>query len=274
MLKSLDSFSNFIRAVVSLGVLGVVGAGGWLGWNHYHGRDLALERTEGDLKAALQERDDLARDVATQKEEIGVLQVDVAAKAREIERLATALNLLKVDHRIAQIDVLRREEGVPGDASTLTTTFTFVEVDGAGQPLEQPRQFTIDGDVVYVEAWVVKFEDKLVEEGDPLRGTSICLFRRIFGEHQQPSEGFPIEAVGSRPAAYSRGSEPSDVEKEIWTNFWDYATDRAKAQAAGVRVADVEAKANKLLPGKRYRVELRSSGGLSIVPEDAPQPSL
>lgn len=273
MLKSLDSLSNFIRAVVSLAVLGIVGAGGWLGWQHYRGRDLALERKENELRAAREERDDLARDVATQKEEIAALHEDVAAKRREIERLATAMNLLKVDRRIAQIDVVKREEAVPGDASTLTTTFTFVEVDGEGRPLEPPRQYAIQGDVVYVEAWLVKFEDQFVEQGDALRGTSICLFRRIFGEHQQPSEGFPIETVGSRPAAYSRGSEPSEVEQEIWTNFWDYATDREKAKAAGVRVADVEAKANKLLPGKRYRVELRASGGLSIVPEDAPAAS-
>lgn len=130
--------------------------------------------------------------------------------------------------------------------------------------------FTIEGDTVYIDAWVIKYFDDLVEKGDPLRSTSVCLFRRVFGEYQEPSEGFAIDPSGSRPAVYSQGNEMSPLEKDIWANFWQYANDPAKAKAAGLRAAHGEAPSIRVLPGKRYKLELRASGGLSIVTEDLP----
>jgi hypothetical protein len=248
MLKSLDSVSNFIRAMLSLVLVGGVGAGAWFGYNTYYQKDLALREQQELVKKS--------------EAEIARLNEDLAAKQREIARLATANRLLKVDRRLAQIEVLQQQEAVPGDPATLTTTFSFVEIDDEGRPLAQPQVHTVKGDIVYVEAWIVKFDDELVEQGD--------LFRRLWGEFQEPNDGFKIETVGSRPAAYSRGDEPSDVEREIWENFWEYATDPERAKASGVRVAHVEAAANKLVPGKRYRITLRASDGLSITPENVP----
>jgi hypothetical protein len=256
MLKSIDTVSNFIRAIVALAVVGMVGYGGWLGYTTYHEKDLALKDRDAALAASQAKIDDLHQ--------------DLAAKEREIERLATAVRLLTVDHRVALVRVLKQEMQTPGDPATLMTTFSFVEADDAGRPLEEPQTFTVRGDIVYFDAWVVKFKDVHVEQGDPLRGTSICLFRRVFGEHQTPSEGFEVDPVGSRPAAYSRGSEPSEIEKEIWDHFWEYATDPKKADEAELRAAQGEAPSMRLLPGKLYRIELRASGGLTIVPEDLP----
>ncbi len=128
---------------------------------------------------------------------------------------------------------------------------------------------TVEGDVVYVDAWVIKYADQLVESGDPLRSTSVCLFRRIFGEYQQPTEGFALDPAGSRPSVYSQGGEISPMERDLWANFWEYANNPAKAKKAGVRAAHGEAPSIRLQVGKRYRVELRASGGLSIVPDGA-----
>ena len=71
-------------------------------------------------------------------------------------------------------------------AGDLATKFTFQEIGADNRPLGDPRTFTVRGDIVYFDAWVVKYEDRLVESGDPLRSMSICLFRRIFGESQEP----------------------------------------------------------------------------------------
>jgi hypothetical protein len=60
------------------------------------------------------------------------------------------------------------------------------------------------------------------------------------------------------------------MEEEIWTNFWDYANDPQKKKDAGLRAVHGEAPSIRLMPNKRYRLLLRSSGGLSIVSEDAP----
>ena len=196
-------------------------------------------------------------------------QEQIAALTKQIVRLETALRLLKVDHRVAQIDVLS-QQGSEKD-KTLVTTFSFVELDNQGNRLTEPRTLTVKGDLVYVEYWVVKFTDESVEAGDPLRGTSLCLFRRIFGEHQNPVDGYVLDAVGSRPAGYGSGREVSEFEREIWAQFWELANNPTLAEQKGIRAIHGEAPNQKLAPGKRYKVLLRASAGLSFQTEDAPR---
>jgi len=212
-------------------------------------------------KQAEQENLELRQAVEELKQQLHVLQL-------ENQRLNTALRLLKVDHRVAQIDVLSQEGSA--DKGDLATHFTFVELDREGDPLEQPRQFRVAGDMVYIESWVVKFGDEYVEQGDPLRSTSLCLFRRVFGEAQRPVDGYSLDRNGAQPTAYRTGREPSELEQEIWSRFWDLANDPDEAQKLGVRVVHGEAPFQKVVPGKRYKVLLRASGGLSITPEDLP----
>jgi hypothetical protein len=277
--KTLNALNNLAGAVVSLVVLAVIGVGGWFAYQTYFGEKIRAARaiqeqqakidglTE-DLAAREQQVERLGRELTESNEQIDRLQLDLEAKQRQIDRLETALRLLKVDHRVAQIDVLGQDGSAAG--GDLVTHFTFVEVDDKGKPLERPRLFSVEGDTVFVDSWVAKFSDEYVEMGDPLRSTSICLFRRLFGESQKPSEGFMLDTVGSRPAAYRSGGKMSDLEQEIWARFWEYANDPKKAEKVGVRAAHGEAPYIKLMPGKRYKVVLRASGGLSLVPEDLP----
>ena len=250
MFKALDATSNFIRALVSLVLLGVAGLGGWLGYEKFYADDTTLRQQQEEL--------------AAQKATIDALNTDLAEKRKEIERLDTAVRLLKVDHRVAQINVLEQNTLPDGK---LQTRFTFGEVDEQGHPLEPLREFRVEGDIVHIDAWVVSFLDEYVEKGDPLRGTALCLFRRIYGEYQTPDDGFPLDPIGSRPAAYSRGSEMSEVEREIWENFWQYANDAQKARQDGVRTAHGKVSYTKLLPGKKYKLLFRSTGDLTIQPE-------
>ena len=85
------------------------------------------------------------------------------------------------------------DQATPENGDPVVTKVKFVEVDGEGNPLSQSRTFSLEGDVMYVDAWVVKFDDELVEAGDPLRSASLCLFRRLFGEHQEPSDGYSLD---------------------------------------------------------------------------------
>lgn len=247
MLKSLDSASNFLRAIVSVVITAIVAAAGWIGYDVYYSRERALR-----------ERD----------EKITALSEDLQAKQREIDRLGTALQLLKVDQRVAQLDVLDQQPNPL--TNRIMTRFTFVETDAEGRPLEKPREFVIEGDVVYVDALVVSFEDKYVEMGDPLRGTALRLLRRVYGEYQSPNDGFPLDPPGGQPAAYRHGEELSEFEKEIWANFWEYANNPEKAQQAGVRTAQGKASYTRLRPNMRYKLMLRSTGDFTIHPEPAP----
>lgn len=248
MSNTVSSVATIFRSLVSLLLLTLVGTGGWVAYRVYD------------------ERAQIERQLKETTAELAAKTAEVARLSKEVERLDLALRLLKIDHRVAEIIVVEQRDSDPH----LQTKFQFNELTKDGATLDK-KEFTVEGDTIYLDAWVIKYDDALIEGNDPLRSTSVCLFRRIFGEFQEPSQGFALDANGSRPAVYSQGNEMSPVERDIWANFWQYANDPAKAKKAGVRAAHGEAPSIRLEPGKRYRVELRASAGLSIVPEDAPR---
>ncbi|MBN1912050.1 MAG: hypothetical protein JW818_20175 [Pirellulales bacterium] len=261
MFKTLTALNRFLATLLALAIVGLLGAGGWYGYQVLNRDRLAQQ--------ALEERDaqieSLKNDLGASREENKQLVLDLEEKRRQIRKLETANRLLKVDHRVAQLEVVSQQGSK--ENKDLVTKVGFVEVDEQGKSLDKMRVFNVEGDVVYVDAWVIKFSDKYVEQGDALRSTSICLFRRLFGESQRPEDGYVLDPVGARPAAYGLDKRVSPEEQELWSRFWDYANDPDKASEAGVRAAHGEAPSIKLQPGRRYRVLLRSSGGLSIATE-------
>ena len=250
----LKNWNYLLRTLVYAAVVSLLGYGGYQvqhAWSVLRAKDEAL---------------------AAQERQIAGLSADLAAKNLEIQRLQTALQLLKIDHRLARIEVLAQAPSAD-DPKKLATTLRFAEIGPDGNPLHPPQEMTILGTLAYVDALVIKFEDRFIEQGDALRGTSVCLFRRLFGEFQQPHEGHPLDTVGARPAAYSPGDEPSPFERDLWSRFWEYADQPEKAARAGVRAIHGEAPFIELRPGRTYDIELRASGGLSIRPAPSRVPS-
>ena len=182
----------------------------------------------------------------------------------QVERLDTALHLMKVDHRMAEIRVVR--QGLDPETQKLWSEIEFVEVSEEGREIGEPKQFTFEGDKVYIDYWVVKFADHYVEQAALHRATSICLFRGIHGEYQSPAEAFRLDSIGDRPPAYARGKALTDFEKEIWSDFWEFANNPHLAWQKGIRAAHGEEPYMAIREGMTYRVELRASDGLSIVP--------
>jgi hypothetical protein len=253
----------------------ILGVAGWFGYSYYSGGKHQLEELNQQLEARHRQVEELGqqlearhREVATLTEAVKTKDRDIQRLERDIQRLQIANHLLTVNRRVAQIDVVSQTGSAK--AGDLATKFTFQEIGADNRPLDEPRTFAVRGDVVYFDAWVVKYEDRLVESGDPLRSMSICLFRRIFGEAQEPRNGFVLDAVGSTPTAYRMGGTMTASERDLWSKFWDYANNPALAGKAGIRAAHGEAPSIKLMPGKRYRISLRASAGLEIVTEEAP----
>jgi len=193
-------------------------------------------------------------------------EAQIAEQAQVIAELELSLALLKVDHRVARIEVLSQGPH-PDDPERVLTRARFRELDPDGQSLGEGRELEVEGTRLYIEAEVIKFDDGYVEAGDFLRGTSVCLFRRAFGADQKPSEGTPLDAAGLRPLPYAGDDLPPEFYLELWERFWEYANDPALAREQGVRSIGGEAPYMELRPGGRYRVELRASGGLSIQAE-------
>jgi hypothetical protein len=195
--------------------------------------------------------------------------------------------LLKVRRRLARLTVLDQHERAASDpaqppppgtdgesAPNLISRIEFVEVNEEGEPIGEAKQFEIVGDMVYIDYQRVSFDDKYIEQSDLDRSTAIALFQRIFGEHQDPAEGFHLDTVGTRPTAYARGTDMSDFERKIWNDFWLIANDSQEAAKLGIHAAHGAAVSMRVQEGKTYGIELRSTGDMTIRPIDNTQPTV
>src|SRR5438874_565999 len=179
---------------------------------------------------------------------------------RKNEQLKQVIQRLAEERRVADVVVTEQKlvDGKPRSA------LLFVEYARDGSPLPAKR-FTIDGNVAYVDALVIKFDGKFVQQNDPLRGHSVALFTRVYGENQPPEKGFRIDEPNQVPDVYRGGDAyVSDFEKELWSNFWRLADDEAYRKDMGVRVAQGEAVWTKFSPDKLYTLTLETNGGLNI----------
>lgn len=191
-----------------------------------------------------------------------------AAKIRELEQQAQELkqivSRLETQRRVAQVFVSNQERDAGGNVLGTRLDFKEFDRDGRAMPV---RVLTVPGDVVYVDALVVRFTDKYVEGGDSLRGHSLHLFRRVFGESQRPSDGQALDKPNEVPAVYRTKREPSPFERDVWAHFWDYASNPDKAADAGVRVAQGEAVYQRVRTGQAWQLSTRADGGLEFKPQ-------
>jgi hypothetical protein len=251
-MENIKTINSAVRTTLLTGLVGFVGVGGYFGYSEYTKRDRLMKDQEQQIRVAV--------------EQVEKLSSELKEKNVQIEKLETAMHLLKTDQRLAQLRVIGIQRDDAGKA--LKSIMEFVELSPHGDPLSPPKPIELPGDLIYIDNWIVKFDDKYVEKGDVERGTSLCLFRRIFSEDILPSEGIPLDEIGMRPQAYARGSKLSDFEKQLWNDFWEFANEPQKAAQMGIRAANGEAVSIKVREGKAYNISLRSSGGLSIEPID------
>lgn len=198
----------------------------------------------------------LQNQIREQKETITKLE-------QEKQRLEAYLKILKQIDRRARVEVLRQVKDQQGN---LRTTIRFTETDETGKPISASHEFTLPGQEVYFDTLVIKFDDHFVEQGDPLKGRALLLFRRIFSSNMRAEDGFVIDPVGQTPAVYEGGEEPSSFEKDLWKRFWEIANDEKLAKERGVRAIHGDAPYMRLEPDRVYEVSLRSTGEVIITP--------
>ena len=83
------------------------------------------------------------------------------------------------------------------------------------------KSFTIEGNTAHIDAMVIKFDHDYVAENDALRGHSIALFTKIYGDNQSPADAAMIDSPGKIPtstAAPTRSSASSRLT--LWNDFW------------------------------------------------------
>ncbi len=277
-----DTISNVnaaVRNLLLVVLVGGAGYGGYKAYDLYNEPQKQLKDKQAELEKTLDSLKQANNDLAARQKEIANLSVQLKDKIAELDRLEVAMKLLKVRHRLARLTVLDQHEvpsaipaspaigsAVGASRPDVLTKIEFVDINDQGEPIGTPKTFEIKGDMIYVDYLTVNFEDKYIEKSDLDRATSIALFQRIFGEHQEPAKGFQLDTVGTRPTAYARGTQMSDFEKKIWDDFWLIANDNKRAQELGIDAIQGKAVAIRAQPGKSYEIELRSTGDMTIRP--------
>lgn len=254
---TVKTINSTLRTLLGIVVVGGAGYGGWLGYELYNEPREKLAAKQVELDSAVKHLKTTQADLAASEQEIVELNEKVA-------RIELAMRLLKVRRRLARLTVIDQTEDA--EAGMPVSKIEFVEINDDGEPIGEARQFDIRGDLVYVDYLRVTFDDKYVEQSDLDRSTAICLFQRIFGEHQEAVDGFQLDEVGTRPTAYARGTEMSDFEQKIWDDFWLIANDPEQAAELGIYAAHGAAVSMRVRPGAKYELELRATGEITIRP--------
>ena len=205
--ETVSTINSFLRTLLAIVVLGGAGTAGWYGYSTYNAKEIEAQQKARQLAEAEGKLAQAATDLATAQADIQLKAEAIDQLNLEVEKLSTSLKLLKVDHRVAKMTVVdQTKDDATGQIITLVE---FVELNDEGQPIDTPRRFPIPGDTVYVDGWVVKFDDKYIEAADLERGTSLIVFKRLFGSNQKPDEGFPLDEQG-RSAKSLRPRRPDE----------------------------------------------------------------
>jgi len=192
-------------------------------------------------------------------------QVDELEQQRQ--RLVSYAQRLSARRRVAQVDVVRQREDERGRT---VSTLLWQEI-GPDGVLGKPLAVEAIGRLVYFEALVLKFEPSLVGEGDPARGTSLAMFRRIFGDCQAPDSVTELDRTARPPVR--EAEDVARLHEELWRRFWDFVDDPALAAEYGVRVAQCEAPAVPLKVGQVWQVSLDALGGVNLRRIDTQRPT-
>ena len=194
------------------------------------------------------------------------LQKQIQELEAQKKELTQYIGKLTSSRRVAELVVT--DQTLSNGVLNTTVLFSEVSPDGSRMP---PRFFTFKGYIVHIEALTIRFDLDLVKNDDPLRGQSIYLFHRLYGEYQSPNEGFPLDTPNAAPTFYvpKQPGKPmlEEVKKfqdELWANFWKLADDEGERKKRGVRLVQGEAPWRPVYPDYIYTINLETAGGLTI----------
>lgn len=191
-------------------------------------------------------------------QEVRELKARVDLLEQERTELLEYASRLTATRRVAQVDILNQSEIGP---NRYATTIRWQEVAENGD-LGAPQQVDIFGTSAYFEAMVLKFDPEKLRSGKPGEYTSLALFRRIFGDQQEPAAA--QELPSSAIAGAARADAGSDLGKRLFERFWNFLDDASLRDSYGIRIAQLEAPAVPVKPGQRWQVSLDAAGGLNL----------
>ncbi|MFT4901254.1 MAG: hypothetical protein ACI81V_000523 [Lentimonas sp.] len=180
----------------------------------------------------------------------------------ENKALNSAIANLSAEEQIGYATLISQESDTTGE---LQSTIRLVQT-AAGNPKERVAEqlFTIQGDIIHFDALIVKFDPEYVKQG---KGRALYLWRRIYGENQQPSQGQLIEIPDSAPERYYAISKTLRIAQRdiFWEAIWQLANQPDHLSVYGITAVFGNAIYCRMQPNKVYLFKINSSG--QIYPE-------
>lgn len=275
MTEKIKTMNSVVRTgILLIGIAAIIFVG-YMGYESYVRPAYEAQRAKQELEKTTAELEKLRLDhqkqeqqIAEQTEQINVLNVENSDLKDKIAKLEVRNKLLKLDRRLAQIKIL--ETGTEADSGEHYMEIEFVELDKDNNPIGEKKRTRLKGELLYVDSLVVKFDDKYIEENDLLRGSTLSVFRAIWGDGDGPRGGLRLDenlrTDNKYETAYGTAEQMSDFERKIWNDFWTFSNDPEKQKEFGIRAGHGQANYIKPVENRIYRVELRASDGLSLVP--------
>lgn len=188
------------------------------------------------------------------------LEEQVDRLSQEKADLASFAERLQASRRVAQVDVVKQ---YPGPADSTVTVLLWQEIAEDGT-LGRPLALEVQGEQIYFEGYVLKFDQSLLHAGavENHKGASLVLFRRIFGNAQTPDSAREFDRLMGPPGLEGEG--PGGDERELWTRFWDLTRNPGLAKESRVRVAQCEAPSVRMRTGEVWQLNLDAAGGLNL----------
>lgn len=261
VMENVKIINSLMRTLILLTAAGGIGYAGWYGYENYV---IPAQKA----KIAIAELESMQTRFTELEQDFKLQELELAHVRLQNEKLQTALKLLKIDRRLANVKVLEKGSSPEGEPFLQVE---FLEVDKEGKAVGSPRQFKLRGDKLYVDCWLVKFEDQYIEQADTLRAASLCVFRSIWGDLDGPNGGHSLDQRGEgdapqAPGIYASFDAANPFESQIWQDFWTVANDPQKQKSLGIRANHGQVNYVLVEPGQVYQVEARASDGVSIRP--------
>lgn len=197
-------------------------------------------------------------------QEVRELKARVDLLEQERAELVEYARKLTASRRVAQVDILNQSEIAP---QRFTTTLRFQEIADNGD-IGAPQQLDVFGTSVYFEAMVLKFDHENLRKGGSDQYASLALFRRMFGDQQEPATAQQLPAASI--AGMSAEATNRAIGERIFDRFWSLIDDADLRKSLGVRVAQLEAPAVPVKIGQRWQINLDAAGGLNLTLADSP----
>jgi hypothetical protein len=185
----------------------------------------------------------------------------------ENKTLKKALTNLTDENKIGYAKVISQTKDANGAVTNTTLKFVETARDNERQKVLE-REYTIEGDIVYFDALIVKFSDNMVMDG---KKKSLYLWRRVYGEKMTPKGGFPIEEFGAEPGRYSELFRELPLKKRelFWSSIWDLANDPDKLAEYGITAIYGSVTYTQLRSGLIYIFRITPTGQLypEVIPD-------